>query len=261
MDALDLCPSSSASTAIDPETTERFLFLAPCKRWQCEVCGPRKKYLLSRRIIEARPNRFLTLTVRNPNVRPNDPDDQTDTDWEPETPREAYDRTRRCCSELFKEFRRRGMPQEYVRILEQTKKGYPHYHYLMRGDKPWPQAEVSRVWKRLTGSYVVDIQWVGASERQTGYVTKYLAKGDSVDFTSRRVSSSRGFFKPKPQTPKSTLTDWSHFRPGIDTELMLVRVGTMLRPTDRLGKWKMEAASTGDEVPEAIDRWLQRKGL
>lgn len=187
-----ICPDASVSTARDKSNLRLAIFLTGCKRWQCDVCGPQKRAKLIARILDARPTRFLTLTVQAPT-------EDNGLDW---TPREAFDKTRRSCSELFKAMNRSRRKTEYCRILEQTKRGYPHYHYLTKGPF-WPIDEIRTHWQRLTGAFVVDIRRPTETRQTTTYVAKYLTKGNHVEFTNRRFAASRKFWRPCPRCEKA----------------------------------------------------------
>jgi hypothetical protein len=189
------CPKSTVTTALRETDNEIVLFVSGCKRWDCEICGPKKRSKLIAKILQSKPRRFLTLTIQAPAPT-------NDRTW---TPREAFDQTRRQCSELFKAMNRGRQKTEYCRILEQTKNGYPHYHYLTRGPF-WPVEEIRQHWKRLTGAYIVDVRRPENTEGTIGYVAKYLTKADSVDFTGRRFATSRRFYPPCPQCKKTTCT-------------------------------------------------------
>jgi hypothetical protein len=260
---IELCPVSSLASGYDIDEGKRFYFFVPCKRWTCDVCGPRKKNDLAKRIKAAKPQRFLTLTVKNPNATkdPNELlDGDTDPAGSPTTPRDAFDQTRRKVSELFRHFRKNGRPQEYVRILEQTKRGWPHYHFLMRGPKPWPVAEITAKWKQLTGSYIVDIQFVGKDAQSTTYVTKYLQKADSVTFTPRRVSASRNFFEKRdPQTPKRTLESWFYVKNDNLTQFLdTLTSSNTIQTTDKATIFTTTDREPGDELPPRLEALYER---
>lgn len=258
----EICKSTSLAIATDPETRTTFIFLSACKRWSCPQCGPRKKHELARRIKRAKPTRFLTLTVRNPTAPPT-PDAVNKGDFDspepPPDPRHAYDQTRRKCSELFRHFAKLGKKQEYVRILEQTKTGWPHYHYLMRGQHFWPQAEISSVWKRLTGSYVVDIQFVGNQTKSVSYVAKYLTKADGVTFTNRRVSASRNFFPPARPKTKASLENWKFWsKHEARSKIIDLSEWHAFNPTQSMNVFTLEPRQDGDQLPETVENWLEK---
>jgi hypothetical protein len=143
----------------------------------------------------ANPNRFLTLTCRRK-------DNQT--------PRQAFDHSRRQVSELAKKARNEGNEFEFFRVLENTKAGWPHYHLLLRS--PFIRHEQLRGWWRLlTGHEIVDIRKINDQRDATDYVFKYVVKQREIAYTSRRISWSRHFFPPaeKPPPLETEFTGWS----------------------------------------------------
>jgi hypothetical protein len=130
----------------------------------------------------AKPTKLITLTV-NPEYYV--------------FPRDAYDKTRRQVTELAKKLRKPGKEFEYLRVLEVTKKGWPHYHLVAR--TPYiPQKQLSDLWASMTGAPIVDIRTVQQSTNVFKYVLKYLCKQTYVPWTNRRISWTKNFF-PKPE--------------------------------------------------------------
>lgn len=179
---LNCCPTASTLTAKELETGRDAILMIPCRRWGCKYCGQRKAFQLACRCEVAKPDRFITLTV--------DP-----KHWA--TPRDAYDGTRRKLSDFAKEIRKLRGRFEYLRVLEVTKKGWPHYHFLAHCDYI-PQSTLSKIWASLTGAVIVDVRRVEQKTNVFRYVLKYLCKQAYVPWTSRRVSWSKNFF-PKPE--------------------------------------------------------------
>jgi hypothetical protein len=136
-------------------------------------------------VAAAKPNRLVTLTV--------DPKLYTD-------PRGAYDRTRRTIPKLLNQLRKKYGEVECFRVLEVTKKGWPHYHLVMRSAYI-PQADLQSRWQSLTGAIIVDVRAIKKSKDVYFYVVKYLAKQDHVPWTNRRVTWTRGFFPATDFTP------------------------------------------------------------
>lgn len=195
----NVCVCSIPWTARDQHDPDRLIVnFVGCGKWECPQCGRVKKNRLIRRVLKAKPNRFLTLTVKD---LPN------------ETPRECYDRTRRKISELFRHFRKSGRSAEYWRVIEQTKRGIPHYHFLLRGPF-WPQDEISFRWKMLTGAWIVDIRSVKRGKHVANYVAKYMTKG-AVSFTRQRYCASRGFWLAEEPKKPSKWFHWSRSRTPV----------------------------------------------
>ena len=245
------CPRTRVSTARATANDRLAMFFIQCKSWSCDACGPRKKRELVAKILRGKPQRFLTLTVRAPTA-------ENGLTW---TPREAFDCTRRACSRLFQKMAREtGRKTEYVRVLEQTKRGYPHYHYLTKGPY-WSKASISGHWQQLTGSYILDIQKPKRAEQTIAYVAKYVSKSTSVDFTERRVSASRNFFQRCGECGKSTCIcrsdDWydfeqckGHFQEVV--ERYATRQQLVPGPTPTI--WWIEKRQPGCDIPEALSR-------
>lgn len=215
---LNCCPSSGHMTAWSVRLGCFVIGATRCKRWTCPHCGPRRVANLTQRIVDARPNKLMTLT--------------TWTKAYP-SPRSAYDRTRRQVSKVVLAIRKAGIPFEYLRVLEITERGWPHYHLIVRGgfvDWHWLRS----TWQRLTGSHVVDIRPLNGAAHTARYVAKYLHKQRAIPWTDRRVSWSRGFFadegedKPPPLELIDVVVrggrpdqELSYWRPGM----VLTRVG------------------------------------
>lgn len=180
------CPYGTTLSAWSLELKCEIIMLLPCKRWGCSHCGVVRAADLARRISLAAPNKFITLTVANANFA---------------TPREAYDETRRRLPKWSAKVRKAIGSFEYIRILEVTEKGYPHYHLLARCGYI-PQATISTMWAGLTGSPIVDIRQIRPGQGSINYVCKYLKKQKYCSFTTRRVSWTKGFFKPEPKSDK-----------------------------------------------------------
>lgn len=184
------CPSASTLVAYSKVLQTDVICQIKCKRWGCSHCGPRRIISLALRCKTAAPNRLITLTVDTKLYL---------------SPREAYDKTRRMVTQLAVRMRRRYKEFEYIRILEVTKKGWPHYHLLVRS--PYlPHQIIKDTWAELTGATIVDVRQMKKDNNIYFYVLKYLAKQKVIPWTNRRVSWSRKFFaknsKPKGQPLK-----------------------------------------------------------
>lgn len=162
------------------ETLDAWVIVAnTCNNWSCPVCGRRKVQHYAQKVAKAEPNRLITLTV-NPSRH--------------SSPREAFDSTRRKVTELATKLRRRYDEFEFFRVLEVTKKGWPHYHLITRS--PYiPQPEISDLWNGLTGAPIVDVRQMKKTVQAYWYVVKYLAKQKYIPWTDRRAAWTRKFFK------------------------------------------------------------------
>lgn len=179
------CPSAQTYLAYSAKFRCYVLFPVTCKRWTCHACAPIKIKKLSIDVQKAKPNRLLTLTV-NPALY--------------SSPRNAFDETRRKVPVLIRQLRKRFGTIEYLRITEATRKGYPHYHLLVRSGY-LPQRVVRDMWKDLTGAAIVDLRRVNKTWSAYTYLVKYLSKLHNLEWTERHVSLSRQFV-PKSDSPE-----------------------------------------------------------
>jgi len=176
------CESAKTLVGYSEELSRWCVIQIRCKRWGCRHCGERKMTHYAWRCQDAKPNRLVTLTVNNPL-------------WE--TPRQAFDETKRQVTALAVRTRRLYGEFEYFKVLEVTKKGWPHYHLIVRS-KYIPQHYLSDLWNELTGAPIVDVRKLKKSKDVFFYVMKYLAKQKYIPWTNRRVSWSRSFFDDTP---------------------------------------------------------------
>ena len=183
------CPSAQSLIAYSQLMQIDLVLMLPCRRWGCPHCGIVRASDLSRRIVEAKPNKFITLTVANSLF---------------ESPRHAYDETRRRLPKWSAMVRKKLGNFEYVRILEVTRLGYPHYHLLARC-KYISQDTISKMWDGLTGAPLVDIRQIRPGQNSVNYCCKYLRKQAYCAFTSRRVSWTSHFFDASPKVKRD---DW-----------------------------------------------------
>lgn len=186
---LKACPFAASIVGFSLALQEWVIIQNRCKRWGCSHCGPRKIAHYARKVGNAEPNRFVTLTV-----------------WTEayESPRDAYDKTRRSLSKLSVRIRKRIGEWEYFRVLEVTKKGWPHYHLIVRS--PYiSQAELSTLWAELAQSKIVDIRKIKGKFDVYKYIVKYLGKQKHIPWTDRRVSWSRNFWKADDFKPGGSL--------------------------------------------------------
>lgn len=156
-----------------------------CRRWQCPDCGKYHKRRLRKRLISGQPNAFVTLTT-NPTRYPD--------------PVDAFLNATHAINTLIKVLRRRYPRKriEYAVVWEETKRGYPHAHILLRA--PYiPQKFLSAQWERLSGAKIVDIRVVRNEGEAAAYVAKYLTKDPAVPPGYRRYRLSQGYSAPPPK--------------------------------------------------------------
>lgn len=210
-----------------------------CKRWSCPICGRHKVTRYATMVASAQPNKFITLTC-NPAMH--------------ENPRAAYDATRRKIPQLTTRLRRRYEEFEFFRVLEVTKKGWPHYHLITRS--PYiPQAELSDLWKELTGAPIVDVRKMDRSTNAYWYVVKYLGKQAYIPWTDRRATWTRNFFPANDFTPGESLgihqLHFANYHPSDQVR--------WTRPTAILERYShnawMVVGSTKDQPPITPPAW------
>lgn len=187
LEPLGRCPKAQTLLGYVPDESAYIIAELPCQNWSCRQCAEVKVRRLAALTRDAKPTRMMTLTV--------DP-----AQWD--SPRAAFDGTRRAVSELIKKLRSRFGEVEYLRVTELTKHGWPHYHLLLRSGFI-PHAVVKKLWADLTGAYIVDLRQVKEHFRAYTYLVKYLSKLHKIEWTARHVSYSKGFF-PDQGEKKST---------------------------------------------------------
>jgi len=183
------CTAATTLTGYSMTLATSVVVAVTCKRWGCQFCGPKKVHRLAHLTKAAVPTTLITLTV--------------DAKLH-ESPRAAYDNTRRAIPHLVRTIRRSWGDFEYLKVLEVTKKGWPHYHFVARCSYI-PQRELSHEWALLTGAPIVDIRKIKKTEDAYWYVVKYLAKQAYIPWTSRRVSMTKRFVPKLPEEPKPSL--------------------------------------------------------
>ena len=139
------------------------LYVVPmlCKSWQCERCRPAKRMQWQDLIAAGNPNRHLVLTIR--------PSDFS-------SPEAALAAMLDAWPKFLARIRRAYGPTAYVRVVELTKNGFPHFHVLLRSAF-LPRARLIKWWTSYgLGSYLW-INPVAAGSHHARYITKYLHKG------------------------------------------------------------------------------------
>lgn len=150
-----------------------------CRSWNCHICRPKRKSQLLALAASGEPNRFLTLTV-NPAVGAN--------------PEERLKMLSHAFNLLVKRLRRRpGAPSiQYLAVVEETKRGEPHLHILLRSDFiPWRL--ISNVMDELIHAPIVDIRVIKSQKEVVRYVAKYITKKPTQFGTSKRYWHSKDY--------------------------------------------------------------------
>jgi hypothetical protein len=171
------CPNARTLVAYSFTHGAQILFSLPCRTWSCRPCAEVKIKKLAVQVQQAEPNRLLTLTV-NPALY--------------SSRKEAWEETRREVPILIRRLRKRFGDIEYLRVTEVTRKGWPHYHLLVRSAY-LPHSVVKDYWAAQTGATIVDIRQVKKSFSAYKYLVKYLAKLHRLEWTERHVSMSKKF--------------------------------------------------------------------
>lgn len=164
---------------IKHETTGSRAITLWCRAWSCPDCAPYRLAALKKMATDGQPTTFLTLTVN------------------PATGESVDDRARALVDAMrimIKRARRKftKAPIEYLAVFEETKKGEPHLHMLMRA--PFvPQKWISAVMDELIRAPVVDIRQVKSQRLVARYIAKYVAKGPKAFHALKRYWSTRGY--------------------------------------------------------------------
>lgn len=169
----------------DNATDKTYIFPLVCRRWDCEKCGPIKRYITAQKMQSGCPDKFITLTFK---ARPGF------------TPQDVLDLMKAAWPKLVKCIRREFGSFEYGLGWELHKSGSPHAHILARCGYI-PQRWLSAQCDRLLGSPVVDIRKVKNPAHAARYVTKYILKNAAATslFLGRRrlIQFSRHYLPPR----------------------------------------------------------------
>jgi hypothetical protein len=153
------CRETLISQTIGGKTA---FFYAQCKCWTCENCAPWNADKLAQRIASGKPDKMLTLTIKQ--GKAGTPDDDA---------RALVD----ALDILWKRFRK-AFPKKkfaYVAVMERHKSGEPHLHLALRADYipfPWLQKQM----RQILESPRVRIEELRSIERGIEYLTGYMTK-------------------------------------------------------------------------------------
>lgn len=156
-------------------------FPVNCNCWPCEVCAPRKRWRLIKEIEAGRPNRFITLTVR---------------EGEFATAEIAAERLAWAWKIIVQRWRRLkpGNKCEFFVVREAQRNGQPHLHIAWHGgwiDWAWLKAQMLE----LLNSPHVDVRAIHNPQGAGSYIAKYLGKAPHRFGTMKRYWCSRGWRK------------------------------------------------------------------
>jgi len=162
---------------------------APCKRWSCPDCAPRRRALVEMQIEAGAPDTHLVFTLRRVAGA---------------SPEVARQRLGKAIPEFFRRYQRlTGVHVERYAVIEAHKSGWPHAHIACRG---WVFREIKQVWslwRQVTGdSDHVRVRRVPA-KRMKKYLAKYLGKdlhkfGDSKRYWRTPRYLPPDFGQPSP---------------------------------------------------------------
>jgi len=158
-----------------------------CRAWNCDFCAPERKAQLMALAASGSPQRFVTLTV-NPAIG-QDPEDR-------------LRQLARAWRLVVKRLRRADPDHcvEYLAIVEQTKKGEPHLHILLRSSYIRQQF-LSEVMNELIDSPIVDIRSIRNQGEVIRYVAKYVTKAPKQFGRGKRYWHSKGYELDPPRKP------------------------------------------------------------
>lgn len=205
-----------------PETGRLALIPMCCKRWTCPACARRLSRMWAKRAVQAKPERFLTITV-DPALH--------------ESPLAAYDALKAAFQKMVLLWRKPKIKDgkilrpekvfEYMAMWEvQPGTGMPHLHVLQKGDY-LPHKWVSAFMQRAKIGTVADIRRIDNAEKAAAYVVKYTQKaGPSIkDLIGRNrlIMCSQKFFAKDIIQPEAKQFDgyiWTHLMTDAATCLM-----------------------------------------
>lgn len=187
------CPWATSAFGFDWNSEKWHLVAVTCKRWGCPYCAIRKIRRLAWMSRNACPNKLITVTVSTHRYA---------------TPTAAWEKMAPAWPELVRYARRNFGDVQYLRILELTKKGTPHFHSMVRS-RFLPHQVLLNEWRRLIGEpdeppqdsdepeeYAgLNIKAIDKSFATFRYLVKYLCKLKKLEWTDRHVSYSREFFR------------------------------------------------------------------
>ncbi|MBA7536904.1 hypothetical protein ES705_29169 [subsurface metagenome] len=152
----------STIVAQNKERTHVTFIRVPCKSWDCENCGPRKRTIWIQRLTAGKPEREITLTCPVGKFA---------------TPFAAAVAMKEAWRKLTAKIRHVWGPFQYALVFKLTKKGVPHIHVLCRGSYI-AQKWLSSQWDKAGIGPVVYIQSVKGEKLHAAHACKYLAKSN-----------------------------------------------------------------------------------
>lgn len=192
-----------------------------CDKWDCEECRPRRCARVRYEALAGKPTQFLTLSWR---VREGD------------TPASARKRMGKAWPHLHRWMCKEiGEKIEYFVVVEATKKGWPHFHILLRC-KRIERRKIKNWWRKLTGSYIVKWETVWNVKGAAFYLTNYLKKGLEQFGKSKRYFRSENWIsedqKRKSETHSVGRSLKHTLRERSECERILRKAGYWTSPSE-----------------------------
>lgn len=228
-----ICPYAPTVLAWSEATQEIRMFTHGCRKWHCEICGPRRKASLVRKIVAAAPNRMLTLTSLHEGDRV-----------------DRHQRMARALPRLATTLRSTFGPLEYIRMTEACADGYPHFHLLARSAF-LPQQRIKELWQKLTDAYIVDVR--KAHGKSIGYVAKYItkARNETGEFSRQRISVSKNFWVEENNIDECYL-GWEH-KSMHPSDYVKLLADHKIPNWVRTSLYEFADREPGDEIPYEFD--------
>jgi hypothetical protein len=188
----------------DPESRRISVIPLTCGKWSCPDCAARKAAKHARRMFAANPERHITLG------------------WNPKfsnDPAEALKQMKKALPKFVAAVRKLPGFKNGVKVREDTifeycatwelhRSGFPHIHLAQWGDYV-PAAELSRLWCKFTGAYIVYIKDMSASfmggHHWTKYLLKEFANPKTIFAGMRLITFSQGYDRNVVQKPPQAL--------------------------------------------------------
>lgn len=193
----DLCGRGVIVGYSDDGATRAIIPLCCC-RWDCPRCARWKRKAWTARIISGKPQRWITLTMRN--------DEEHPLAQQARVALDAWPKFVKIIRQEFGTF-------EYVRCSQVGKNGGFHFHVPYRGEY-MPQQWLSKVWQSLTGSFRVHIANMPTTGKIAAYVARYVARDAALTHDTfpdhRIITMSRHYLDPyEPPTKRAYWQGWT----------------------------------------------------
>jgi hypothetical protein len=150
----------------------------PCNGWDCEVCGPRKKGKLFKRVLQGQISetvkskyalKFGTFTFGGNEKRYGS------------DPVSAYEEMAVALHKMIRALKKRDGHFHYFKVCEAHQDGWPHFHILFAGDNIAPISfleSATKLWCELYGLGFIRINCKRFNDKKhaINYLLKYITK-------------------------------------------------------------------------------------